>query len=210
MNSKKSKTSYPHRLIINHADKINLKRSDKYAALLNPSMYYTWKNIKKLYKNNRFKISDPTWNEEFELPDGSYSTSDIQDNFAYIFKKHGEKSNDKNPSIKIYGNKIENRITFEIKTGYYIKPLTPETMELLVSTKSKITKDWNSENVSHLEINEVLLIHFNFVSNKYQQNSKLMYTFIPNKYFGQLLDSLYFWKLSEFSYIEFWFTDQNY
>ena len=141
MNSKKSKTSYPHRLIINHADKINLKRSDKYAALLNPSMYYTWKNIKKLYKNNRFKISDPTWNEEFELPDGSYSTSDIQDNFAYIFKKHGEKSNDKNPSIKIHGNKIENRITFEIKTGYYIKPLTLETMELLLITKSKITKD---------------------------------------------------------------------
>ena len=141
MNSKKSKTSYPHRFIINHADKINLKRSDKYAALLNPSMYYKWKNIKKLYKNNRFKISDPTWNEELELPDGSYSTSDIQDNFAYIFKKHGEKSNDKNSSIKIYENKIENRITFEIKTGYYIKPLTPEPIELLVSTKSKITKD---------------------------------------------------------------------
>ena len=57
----------------NLTDKINLKRSDKYVALSNLSIYYTWKNIKKLYKNNKFKISAPTWNDEFELPDGSYS-----------------------------------------------------------------------------------------------------------------------------------------
>ena len=78
MNSENSKTSDPHRLLLNLSDKINLKRSDKYVALSNLSIYYTWKNIKKSYKNNKFKISAPTWNEEFELPDESYSVSDIQ------------------------------------------------------------------------------------------------------------------------------------
>ena len=91
MNSENSKTSDPHRLLLNLTDKINLKRSDKYVALSNLSIYYTWKNIKKSYKNNKFKISAPTWNEEFELPDGSYSISDIQDYFEYILKKHGER-----------------------------------------------------------------------------------------------------------------------
>ena len=77
MNSKNSKTSDPHRLLLNLTDKEKLKRSDEYVALLNLSIYYTWKNIKKSYKNNKFKISAPTWNEEFELPDGSNSASDI-------------------------------------------------------------------------------------------------------------------------------------
>ena len=113
MNSENSKTSAPHRLLLNLSDKINLKRSDKYVALSNLSIYNTWKNIKKSYKNNKFKISAPTWNEEFELPDGSYSISDIQDYFEYILKKHGEKT--VNRLIKIYVNKIENRITFKIK-----------------------------------------------------------------------------------------------
>ena len=72
-----------------------------------------WKYIKKSYKNNKFKISAPTWNEDFELTDGSYSISDIQDYFEYILKKHGEKT--VNPSKKIYVNKIENRITFKIE-----------------------------------------------------------------------------------------------
>ena len=86
MNSENSKTSDTHRLLINFSDKINLKRSDKYVALSNLIIYYAWENIKKPYKNNKFKISAPTWNEEFELPDGSYSVSDIQDYFKYIFK----------------------------------------------------------------------------------------------------------------------------
>ena len=79
-----SKTSDPHILLINVTDKINLKKSDKYVALSNLSIYYIWKNIKKSYKNNKFKISALTWNEEFELPHGSYSVSDIQDHFEYI------------------------------------------------------------------------------------------------------------------------------
>ena len=85
MNSENSKTSDPHRLLLNLTDKIDLRRKDKYIALSNLSIYYTWKNIKK--SNKIFKISAPAWNEEFELPDGSYSVPDIQDYFEYILKK---------------------------------------------------------------------------------------------------------------------------
>ena len=89
MNSKKSKTSDPHRLLLNLTDKVNLRRKDKYIPLSSLSIYYIWGNIEKSYKNNKFKISAPTWNEEFEKPDGSYSISNIQDYFEYIFKKYG-------------------------------------------------------------------------------------------------------------------------
>ena len=120
-----------------------------------------------------------------------------------------------NPSIIIYLNKIENRITFKIKTEYYLEILTPETLKLLGSTKSKITKNKNGENVPHLEITRVVLINYNIVNNDYQQDSKVLYTFVPNKSFGQLLDispkKIIFLRTftSEFLYIEVWFTDQN-
>ena len=91
MNPKNSKTSDPHRLLLNVTDKINLKRSNKYVALSNLGMHYTRKYVKKLYKNNEFRISAPTWNEEFELPDESYSISDIQDYFKYIFRNMEER-----------------------------------------------------------------------------------------------------------------------
>ena len=91
MNSRNSKTSDPHRLLLNLTDKINLRRKDKYIALSNLSIYYTWKNIKKPFKNNKFKISALTWNEKFELPDGLYPITDIQDYFEYILKNHGKK-----------------------------------------------------------------------------------------------------------------------
>ena len=139
-------------------------------------------NLKKSYKNNKFKISAPTWNKEFELPDRSYSISDIQDYFEYILKKHGEKT--VNLSIRIYINKIENRITFKIRTGYYLELLTSERMKLLGSTKSKITKNENGENVPNLEITEVALVNCNTVNNNYQRNSRVLYTFFPNKSFG--------------------------
>ena len=87
----------------------------------------------------------------------------------------------------IHVNKIENRITFKIKTGYYLELLVSEIMKLLESTKTKITKDKNGENVSHLELTEVVLIHCNIVNNDYQQDSRVLYTFVPNKSFGQLL-----------------------
>ena len=111
--------------------------------------------------------------------------SDIQDYFEYILKKHGENIN--NSSIKIYMNKIENRIIFKIKSGYYLELLTPETMNLLGSTKNKITKDKNGENVPHFEITEVVLIHCNIVNNNYKQYSRVLYTFVPNIPFGNLL-----------------------
>ena len=112
MNSENSKISDPHRLLFNLTRKIKLKRSDKYVALSNLSIYDTWRNIKKSYKNNKLKISAPTWNEEFELPDGSYSVSNIQDYFEYILRKRETVTD--NTSIRIYVNKIENRITFKI------------------------------------------------------------------------------------------------
>ena len=111
MNSENSKTSEYHILVLQLTDKLDLRRGQKTVALSNLSIYYTWKNIQ--YNNNKFKISTPMWSEEFELPDGSYSISDIQDYFEYILKKHSESGD--NPSIRIYINKIENRITFKIK-----------------------------------------------------------------------------------------------
>ena len=98
MNSENNKTSEPHRLLLNLADKMNLKRSDKCVALSNLSMHYTWKNIKSPIKNNKFKMSSSTWNETFELPEGLYSVSDIQDHFECIRKKHEKVTND--PSIR--------------------------------------------------------------------------------------------------------------
>ena len=147
MDSENSRTSEYHVLVLKLTDKLDLRRGQKTAALSNLSIYYTWKNVKSSYNNNKFKISAPTWSEEFKLPDGSYSVQDIQDYFEYILKKHNESID--NPSIRIYINKIENRITFKIKNGYYLKLLAPETMKLLGSTNSKITKDKNGENVPH-------------------------------------------------------------
>ena len=125
-----------------------------------------------------------------------------------------KKKND-NPSIRIYVNRIKNRITFKIKTGYYLELLTLEKMKLLGGNKSKITKDKNGENVLHLEITKVVLVHCNTVNNDYQHDSRILYTFIPNKSFDQLLDislkSFMFLKpfYSEYSEIQVWFTDQN-
>ena len=135
MNSENSKTSEYHVLVLKLTDTLDLRRGQKTIALSNLNIYYTWKNVKSLYNNNKFKISTPTWSEEFALPDGSYSVSDIQDYFEYILKKHRESVD--NPSIRIYINRIENRITSKIKNGYYLELLTPETMKLLGSTESK-------------------------------------------------------------------------
>ena len=169
-------------------NKLDLRRGQKSVALSNLSMCYTWKNVKSSYNNNKFKISALTWSEEFKLLDGSYSTSDIPDYFEYILKKHSE--NVDNPSIRIYVNKIENRITFKIKSGYYLELLIPETMKLLGSTENKITKDKNGENVPHLEAVEFILVHCNLVNKNYQQHSMILYTFVPNKPFGSMLEIL--------------------
>ena len=114
----------------------------------------------------------------------------------------------------MYINRIENRITFKIKSGYYLELLTPETMKLLGSTESKIT-DTNDGNVPHLEIVELVLVHCNLVNNDYQQDSRILYTFVPNKTFGSLLEisptNQVFLKTfnSEFQEVKIWFTDQT-
>ena len=124
MNSENSKTSETHILKLKLTDKLDLSVDKKVIALSNLKIYHTWNNIKSSYNNNKFKISAPTWNEEFTLPDGSYSVSDIQDYFEYILKKHREKINkDNKPSVKIYINKIENRITLKMKKGYSLELL---------------------------------------------------------------------------------------
>ena len=148
INSENRKTSETHVLILKLTDKLGLKRVEKIIALPNRSIYYTWKNIKSSDNNNKSKISLPTWNDKFELTDGLYFASNIQDYFKYIFKKHGE--NIDKPSVQIYVNKIEDRITFKIKDEYSLELLTPETMKLLESTENKITKDKKVENVPRL------------------------------------------------------------
>ena len=211
-NSENSKTSEHNVLVLKLTDKLDLRRGQKTVSSSNLSIYYTWKNVKSSYNNNKFKISAPAWSEDFKLPDG-FSVSDIQDYFEYILKKHSESVD--NPSIRIYINRIENRITFKIRNGYYLELLTRQTMKLLGSTESKITKDKNGENVPHLEIVELVLVHCNLVNNDYQQDSRILYTFVPNKTFSSLLEisptNQVFLKTfnSEFQEVKTWFTDQT-
>ena len=143
MNSKNSKTSESHRFRLDLTDKLNLKDPQKNMALANLSIHYTWKNFKLEY-NNKFKISAPTWNDTFDLPDDSYSIADIQNYSEFMIQKHGTLT--ENPPV--YQNKVKNRIVFKIKTGYKLELLTPETMKLLGSTKKDVDKDKDSENVT--------------------------------------------------------------
>ena len=124
INSENSRTSEYHVLLLKLVDKLDLRGDQKSVALSNLSIYYTWRNIKSSYKNDKFKLSAPTWSDEFGLPDGSYSISDIQDYFEYILKKHSESVD--HPPVEVFVSKNENRITFKIKNGYYLELLTPE------------------------------------------------------------------------------------
>ena len=146
MNSKNSKTSEPNRFKYDLIDKLDLKNPNKNMALT--------------YNNNKFKISAPTWNETFDLPDGLYNIPEIQDYIEYIIKKH--ETIGENAPILIYANTINNRIVFKIKTGYKLELLSKETMKLLGSTKDAIDADKNSDNVPRLENVEVVLVHCMF------------------------------------------------
>ena len=134
MNSENSKTSKSHRFRLDLTDKLNLK-DPKNMALAHLSIYYTWKNINSEYNNNKFKSSAPTWNDTFDLSDGSYSIANIQDYFDFIIEKHETLT--ENPPVQIYPNKIKSRIVFKIKTGYKLELLTSETMKFLGSTKKR-------------------------------------------------------------------------
>ena len=139
MNTKNSKTNESHRFKYDLTDKLDLKNPNKNMALGILSIYYTWKNVKSTYNNNKFKISAPTLNETFDLPDGSYNISEIQDYIEQIIKKH-EKIGENAP-ILISANTINNRIVFKIKTGYKLELLSKETMKLLGSTNDIIDSD---------------------------------------------------------------------
>ena len=175
MNTEDSKTNEPHRFNLDLTDKLNLKNSNKNMVLANLTIYYTWKQIKPKYNNNKFN--------------GSYSISDIQDYFELI--------------------------VFKIKTGYKLELFTPETMRLLGSTKKDVDSDKNNENVPKLESFEVVLVHCNLVKNDYQNTSKVLFNFVPNKPFGQLINispqSLTMMNTvnAEFSFVEVWFKDQT-
>ena len=169
------------------------------------------KNIKLAYSNNKFKISAPTWNDTFDLPDGSYSISDIQDYFEFIIKKHETLT--ENPPVQIYPNKIKNRIVFKINVGYKLELLSPETMKLLGRTKKDVDQDKDGEDVPKLESVEVVLVHCSLVNTNYEQASKVLFTFVPNKRFGQLVNisphslTMLSTTNTEFLSIEMWFTD---
>ena len=183
MNAENSKANEPHRFKLHLTYKINLKNPNKIMVLANLSIYYTWKKIKLEYNNNK---SAPTWNDNFDLPHGSYCIADIQDCFEFIIKKHETLT--ENPPIQIYPNKIKNRIVFKIQTGYKLDLLTPETIKLLGSTKKDVDADKNSVNVPKLESVEVALVYWNLIKNDYQHNSKVLSSFVPNKQFGQLIN----------------------
>ena len=214
MNTENSKTNESNKFIYEFTEKSNLKTPNKKnIRLVNLSIYYTWKNIKLGYQNNKFKISAPTWNDEFDLPDGSCSISDILDYFEFIIKKHETLA--ENPPTQIYPNKIKNRIDFKIKSGYKLELLSPETMKLLQSTKNDVDKDKDGQDIPKLESVDVILVHCNLVNNSYQQASKVLLTFVPNKQFGQLITiSPHFLTMlkstnAEFRSIQLLFTDQD-
>ena len=188
MNTANSKTKHSNNSVYNFTDKLSLKNPNKNIALANLSIYYTWKIVKSDYNNNKFKISAPTWNDTFDVPDGSYSIPALQNCF---------------------------RIVFKIKSGYELELLSKETMRLLGSSSDTIDDDKNSELVPKLESVDLVLVHCNVVNNNYQQASKVLFTFVPNKKYGQLItvspETLIMLKTvnTEFSFIEIWFTDQD-
>ena len=137
----------------------------------------------------------------------------IQDYFEFIIKKH--KTLAQNPLIQIYPNKIKNRIVFKTKTCYKLELLSLETMKLLGSAKQDVDKDKDREDVPKVESVEVVLVHCNLVNSSYQQASKILFTFVPNKQFGQLITiSLHLLTMLkpinvQFQSIQVWFTDQS-
>ena len=129
MNTANSKTKHLNKFVYNFTEKLNLKNPNKNIALANLSIYYTWKNIKTDYNNNKLKISAPTWNDTFDVPDGSYSIAALQNYFEYIIKKH-ETIADLSP-VLIYANKTNNRIIFKIKSGYKFRIIVERNDEII-------------------------------------------------------------------------------
>ena len=185
MNTKNSKTNEPHKFAPNLSQRLHLRSSNKHVALQNLSIYYTCKNIRKQYKNNKFKII-ATWNDEFDLPESDIKVSDTQDYIEYIIKKHETLT--AIPPIHVYINRINNRLVLKIKDGYKLELKTPETMKLFSSTKKLIGKTKNGEEVPRHEVAEVVLVQCNLIDNQYHQKSEVLYTFTANKSYAYLLN----------------------
>ena len=134
INTQNSKMNEPHKFLLNLSQRLDLRSSNKHVAPKDLSIYDTWKNIRKQYKNNKLKIIAPTWNDEFELPDGSYSVLDIQYCIEYIIKKHETLAII--PRIHVYFNRINNGLVFKIKNGHKLELKTPRTMKLFGSKKN--------------------------------------------------------------------------
>ena len=166
MNTKNGKMNEPHKFVCNLSQRLDLRSLNKHVALQNLSIYYTWKNIRKKYKNNKLKIIAPTWNNEFELPDGSYSVSDIQDYIEYIIKNLEILTTV--PPIHVYFNRINNRLAFKVKDGYKLELKTSETIKLFGNTKKLINKTKSGGNVQSLELVEIVLVQCNLIDNQYQ------------------------------------------
>ena len=202
MNTGNSKISEPHRFKFDLTDKLNLKNPQKNMALANLSIYYTWKNIKSEYSNNKFKISAPI---------GMILSIYLM---VLILLQMFRTTLTENPPVQIYPNKVKNRIVFKIKTGDKLELLTPKTMKLFRSPKKDIDKDKDGEIVRKLESVEIVLVHCNLVKSDYQHTSKVLYSFVPNKQFEQFINisphSLTMMNTAntKFSFVKVWFTDQ--
>ena len=200
MNSEKSKTSETHRFRLDLTDKLDFKDLKKNMALANLSIYYTWKTIKSECTNNKVKISAPTWNDTFDLLDGSYSISDIQDYFEFIIKKHETLT--EIPLVQLDWNKIKNRT------------VDAWNNEIVRKWGKNVDQDKGGGNVPKLESVEVALVHCNLVKSDYQHTSKVLFTFVTNKQFGQLINisPRYLTMMNtintEFSFAEVSFTAQ--
>ena len=200
MNSEKSKTSETHRFRLDLTDKLDFKDLKKNMALANLSIYYTWKTIKSECNNNKVKISAPTWNDTFDLLDGSYSISDIQDYFEFIIKKHETLT--EIPLVQLDWNKIKNRT------------VDAWNNEIVRKWGKNVDQDKGGGNVPKLESVEVALVHCNLVKSDYQHTSKVLFTFVTNKQFGQLINisPRYLTMMNtvntEFSFAEVSFTAQ--
>ena len=211
MNTENSETNERHRLRLTLANKLNLKDPSKNMALANLSIYSIWKNIKSAYNSNNFKISPSTWNDKFDLPDGSYSTSDTQDYFHFIIKKNETLT--ENATVQIYTNKIKNRILLK-KNRIQIRIFIFRNNEIIKHNKH-VDQYKNGEDVSKLESFEIALVYCNLVKNNYKQASTVLFTFVPNKQFDQLINisphslTILITTNTEFSLIEVWFTYQN-
>ena len=214
MSTENGKTSDSNRFRLYFTDKIDL-RGNKKIALSDLSIHYTWYNIKEQYNNNKFRLFAPTWSEDVTIPDDSYEISQIQNYFLdEVIKKYESdvKSNEQSP-ILTYANRILNRITFRIKTGYKLELLTNETMRLFGDGPITDTTK-NGENVPRLEIVRNVLVFCNLVENVYLQDIKLLFSF-ANSRFGSLLSitpqMLKYCDTvdSIFDYIEISFADQN-